>query len=82
MFAFIKVSVESLVLTPKDVQKNDDTNVETKVQITKADQSRVKELALAVRNGKIAKNFQQDGKAIINKRTSNREPDSNKSKRM
>ena len=57
-------------------------SVKTKVQITKADQSRVKELTLAVRNGKIAKNFQQDGKAIINKRTSNREPHSNKSKRM
>ena len=41
MFAFIKVSVESLVLTPKDVQKNEDMNVETKVQITKVDQSRV-----------------------------------------
>ena len=33
-------SVESSVLTPKDVQKSRDTNVKTKVQITKADQSR------------------------------------------
>ena len=82
MFAFIKVSVESSVLTPKDVQKNRDTNVKTKVQITKADQSRVEELTPAVRNGKIAKNFQQDGNLTINKRTSNREPNSNKSKRM
>ena len=32
-------SVESSVLTPKDVQKNRDTNVKTKVQITTADQS-------------------------------------------
>ena len=39
MFAFIKVSVESSVLTPKDVQKNRDMNVKTKVQITMADQS-------------------------------------------
>ena len=70
MFAFIKVSVESSVLTPKDVQKNRDTNVKTKVQITMADQSRVEELTPAVRNGKIVKNFQQDGNATINKRTS------------
>ena len=82
MFAFVKVSVESSLLTSKDVQKNRDTNVKTKVQITKADQSRVEQLTPAVRNGKIAKNFPQDGNATINKRTSNREPDSNKNKRM
>ena len=82
MFAFIKVSVESSLLTSKDVQKNRDTNVKTKVQITKADRSRVEELTPAVMNGKIAKIFQQDGNLTINKRTSNREPNSNKSKRM
>ena len=75
-------SVESSVLTPKDVQKNRDTNVKTKVQITKADRSRVEELTPAVMNGKIAKIFQQDGNLTINKRTSNREPNSNKSKKM
>ena len=75
-------SVESSVLTPKDVQKSRDTNVKTKVQITKADRSRVEELTPAVMNGKIAKIFQQDGNLTINKRTSNREPNSNKSKKM
>ena len=39
MFALIKVSIETSVLTPKDVQKNGDTNVKTKVQITKADKA-------------------------------------------
>ena len=82
MFAFFKGSVESSVLTAKDVQKNGDMNVKTRVQIPKADQSRVEELTPAVRNGKLAKNFQQDGNATINKRTSNREPNSHKSKRM
>ena len=81
MFAFFKGSVESSVLTAEDVQKNGDMNVKTRVQIPKPDQSRVEQLTPAVRNGKIAKNFQWDGNATIIKRTY-REPNLNKSKRM